>query len=73
MSEVLSVRLREVTLGLGSCARASHTPVPSREGSFRMLVFLLIIKYLWWIWRGEFGMFFLFDNEGGMRGGGVCV
>ena len=32
---------------LGSCARTSHTPGPSEEGSFEMLLFYLIMNDLW--------------------------
>ena len=36
--EVVSVDFGWLLLILGSCARTSHTPCPSREGRFEMLV-----------------------------------
>ncbi|WP_277099226.1 hypothetical protein [Coprobacter secundus] len=36
--EVVSVDFGWMLLILGSCARASHTPSPSREGSSGMLI-----------------------------------
>ena len=36
--EVVFLRLRVVALGFGSCARASHTPGPSQEGRFVVLL-----------------------------------
>ncbi|WP_257606353.1 hypothetical protein [Gabonia massiliensis] len=35
--EVVSVRFWVTALGLGGCARTSHTPAPSPEGRVEML------------------------------------
>ena len=64
--------LRVTALILGGYAWASHTPGPSWEGRFWMLIFLLVMSGLWYggfpLLRGDQGVCY---GEGCGMGGGV--
>ena len=48
--EVAFLGFGELLWVLGGCARTSHTPCPSQEGSFEMLLFYLEMRGLM-VWR----------------------